>query len=134
MPLYYEFRDDGVTAQPATITGAYLDNFKNIWDLYTTDTATTGSALATATGDESEAEFGEGKAAFYQNGTWEYANLTGKFGMNPDDLAMIPIYCGVDGEEGWPVRRHRELLGDQQRVLRGGHSGYHRLPRLGRYL
>ena len=99
MPLYYEFRDDGVTAQPATITGAYLENFKNIWDLYTTDSATTGAALATGTGDESEAEFGEGKAAFYQNGTWEYSNLTGKFGMNPDDLAMIPIYCGVDGEE-----------------------------------
>ena len=99
MPLYYEFRDDGVTAQPATITGAYLDNFKNIWDLYTTDSATTGAALATATGDESEAEFGEGKAAFYQNGTWEYSNLTGTFGMDPADLAMIPIYCGVDGEE-----------------------------------
>lgn len=99
MPLYYEFRDDGVTAQPATITGAYLNNFKNIWDLYTTDSATTGAALATATGDESEAEFGEGKAAFYQNGSWEYSNLTGTFGMNPDDLAMIPIYCGVDGEE-----------------------------------
>ena len=99
MPLYYEFRDDGVTAQPATITGAYLENFKNIWDLYTTDSATTGAALATATGDESEAEFGEGKAAFYQNGSWEYSNLTGTFGMNPDDLAMIPIYCGVDGEE-----------------------------------
>ena len=44
-------------------------------------------------------EFGEGKAAFYQNGSWEYSNLTGTFGMNPDDLAMIPIYCGVDGEE-----------------------------------
>ena len=99
MPLYYEFRDDGVTAQPATITGAYLNNFKNIWDLYTTDSATTGAALATATGDESEAEFGEGKAAFYQNGTWEYSNLTGTFGMDPADLAMIPIYCGVDGEE-----------------------------------
>ena len=99
MPLYYEFRDDGVTAQPATITGAYLENFKNIWDLYTTDSATTGAALATATGDESEAEFGEGKAAFYQNGTWEYSNLTGTFGMDPADLAMIPIYCGVDGEE-----------------------------------
>ena len=99
MPLFYEFRDDGVTAQPATITGAYLNNFKNIWDLYTTDSATTGAALATATGDESEAEFGEGKAAFYQNGSWEYSNLTGTFGMNPDDLAMIPIYCGVDGEE-----------------------------------
>ncbi len=99
MPLFYEFRDDNVTEQPATITGAYLENFKNIWDLYTTDTATTGAALATATGDESEAEFGEGKAAFYQNGTWEYSNLTGTFGMNPDDLAMIPIYCGVEGED-----------------------------------
>ena len=37
---------------------------------------------------------------FYQNGTWEYANLTGeKFGMDPADLAMIPIYIGVEGEE-----------------------------------
>ena len=101
MPLYYEFRDDNVTAQPATIKGTYLDNYKNIWDLYITDTATTGAALLTATGDQAEAEFGEGKAVFYQNGSWEFSNLTSakKFGMNADDLAMIPIYCGVEGEE-----------------------------------
>ena len=103
MPLYYEFRDDGVTKQPATITGAYLDNFRNIWDLYITDSATPAASLATSTGDMSEAEFGEGKAVFYQNGTWEFDNLvtddTKNFHMNPDDLAMIPIYCGVDGEE-----------------------------------
>lgn len=101
MPLFYEFRDDGVTAQPATITGAYLENFKNIWDLYTTDSATTGAALINATGDQAEAEFGNGEAVFYQNGSWEYSNLTAadKFGMSADDLAMIPIYCGVEGEE-----------------------------------
>ena len=103
MPLYYEFRDDGVTEQPAEITGAYLDNFRSIWDLYITDSATATASLATSTGDMSEAEFGEGKAVFYQNGTWEYANLVTddakNFHMNPDDLAMIPIYCGVDGEE-----------------------------------
>ena len=99
MPLFYEFRDDNVTAQPATIKGTYLDNYKAIWDLYTTDSATTGAALVSATGDQSEAEFGEGKAVFYQNGSWEYSNLTSKFNMNPDDLAMIPIYCGVEGEE-----------------------------------
>ena len=99
MPLFYQFRDDGVTKQPATITNKYLDNFKAIWDLYITDSATTGAALLTATGDQAEAEFGEGKAVFYQNGTWEYSNLTEKFGMNPDDLTMIPIYCGVEGEE-----------------------------------
>ena len=103
MPLFYEFRDDNITAQPAEIKGTYLENYKNIWDLYTTDSATTGAALLTATGDESEAEFGTGKAVFYQNGTWEYSNLVTDeskgFNMNPDDLAMIPIYCGVAGEE-----------------------------------
>ena len=99
MPLYYEFRDDGVTEKPATIKGSYLDAYKNIWDLYITDASTDPAQLATATGDMAEAEFGEGKAAFYQNGTWEYANLTGTFGMKDEDLAMIPIYCGVDGEE-----------------------------------
>ena len=97
--LFYEFRDDNVTSKPATITGKYLENYKNVWDLYTTDSATTGAALVSATGDQAEAEFGEGKAVFYQNGTWEYSALTDKFGMNPDDLTMIPIYCGVEGEE-----------------------------------
>ncbi len=99
MPLYYEFRDDGVTEQPATIKGTYLDNFKAIWDLYINNAATDPTQLASATGDQALAEFGEGKAVFYQNGSWEYANLTDKYGMKDEDLAMIPIYCGVEGEE-----------------------------------
>ena len=98
MPLYYEFRDDEVTEMPATITGAYMDNFKNIWDLYITDSAADATSLTTSTGDESKAQFIEGKAAFYQNGTWEYAGLIDG-GMTDDELAMIPIYCGVEGEE-----------------------------------
>ena len=98
MPLYYEFRDDKVTAQPAEIKGTYLDNYKNIWDLYITDSATKRVDLITATGDMSTAEFKEGKACFYQNGTWEYAGLI-EAGLKAEDLAMIPIYCGVDGEE-----------------------------------
>lgn len=95
MPLYYEFRDDGVTEQPATITGAYLDNFRQIWDLYITDTAADAKTLSTATADESRAEFQEGKAAFYQNGSWEYATLS----ETMTNITMIPIYCGVEGEE-----------------------------------
>ena len=96
MPLYYEFRDDGITAQPETIKGTYLDNFKMIWDLYTTDSATTGADLLTSTGDASEAEFGEGKAVFFQNGSWEYGELSKTY--SDDELAMIPIYFGVDDE------------------------------------
>ena len=96
MPLFYEFRDDGVTTQPAEITGAYLDNFRAIWDLYITDSSADVATLATSTGDESKALFTEGKAVFHQQGSWEYAGLT-EAGMT--NLAMIPIYCGVEGEE-----------------------------------
>ena len=99
MPLFYEFRDDGVTSQPATITGAYLDNYKMIWDLYVANSDTAPAQLTTATSDQSQAEFGEGKAVFYQNGSWEYDALVNNYGMDPANLAMIPIYCGVDGEE-----------------------------------
>ena len=83
MPLFYEFRDDGVTSQPATITGAYLDNFKMIWDLYVANSDTAPAQLTTATSDQSKAEFGEGKAVFYQNGSWEYDSLVNDFGMDP---------------------------------------------------
>ena len=103
MPLYYEFRDDSVTAQPATVTGAYLENFKNIWDLYINNATCEPEQLATKTGDESEAEFGRGEAVFFQNGSWEYDALVNNeekgFLMNPEDITMIPIYCGVEGEE-----------------------------------
>ena len=96
MPLFYE----SVNADSATITGQYLDLYKNIWDLYITDSAADASQLSTKTGDESRAEFGTGKAVFFQNGTWEFANLTGDdFKMNPDDLTMIPIYCGAENEQ-----------------------------------
>ena len=97
MPLYYEFRDNGVTAQPAEITGAYLANYRDIWDLYINNSSAEKTSLTTATGDMSSGEFKEGKAVFYQNGTWEFAGLI-EAGIAADDLAMIPIYCGVDGE------------------------------------
>ena len=100
MPLYYEFRDDKVTEQPATIKGTYLDAYKNIWDLYINNSAVAPNELSTATGDMSQAEFGNGKAVFWQQGTWEYANLIGeKYNMKPENLQMLPIYCGVEGEE-----------------------------------
>jgi len=98
MPLYYEFRDDNVTKQPAEITGAYLDNYRNIWDLYINNASMDKTSLTSGTGDMSTGEFKAGKAVFYQNGTWEYAGLV-EAGLKAEDLAMIPIYCGVEGEE-----------------------------------
>ena len=98
MPLYYEFRDDGITVTPATVKGSYLNAYKNIWDLYVADSSADAKKLSGYTGDQAEAEFGQGQAAFYQNGTWEYSALTGTYGMDPANLVMLPIYCGVEGE------------------------------------
>lgn len=98
LPLYYEFEEDGVTEQPAEIKGTYMNLFKNIWDLYITDTAADPKTLSTGTGEQSTGEFKAGKAVFYQNGTWEYAGLI-EAGMKAEDLTMIPIYCGAEGEE-----------------------------------
>lgn len=96
LPLYYEEQADKWTECPATIKGTYLDNYKNIWDLYTTDTAYDKTTLATG-GYDAEAEFLNGEAVFYQNGSWEYANLSEKYA--DEELQMIPIYTGVEGEE-----------------------------------
>ena len=71
--------------------------FKNVWDLYINNSSADVTSLTTKTGDESRAEFTEGKAVFYQNGTWEYASLTAA-GMTDDQLAMIPIYCGAEDD------------------------------------
>ena len=57
MPLYYEFRDNDITEQPATIEGKYLDNFRAVWDLYITNTATDAKTLSTSTADESNPQF-----------------------------------------------------------------------------
>ena len=98
MPLYYESVADGTwTECPAEIKGTYLNLYKNIWDLYITDSAKDPATLATG-GYDAEAEFGNGEAVFYQNGTWEWANLTGNYNMTADQLAMIPIYCGAEDE------------------------------------
>ena len=97
MPLYYESLDDGGWEEcPETIEGTYLDYYKQIWDLYITDSAYDASTLATG-GYDAEAEFIDGEAVFYQNGTWEYDALSEAWG--DDEMAMIPIYIGVEGEE-----------------------------------
>lgn len=90
LPLFYEFRDDNVTSQPATVTGKYL---------YINNSTCAPSDLPSKTAGDSEAEFAQGKAVFFQNGSWEYNTLVNDLGMNKDDLTMIPIYCGVEGEE-----------------------------------
>ena len=95
LPIYYEYKAKGINETDA-IEGTYLDNYRQIWDLYLTDSTCEPGLLSSKTGDEASSEFAMGEAVFYQNGTWEYAELSKTYG--DDELAMIPIYFGVDDE------------------------------------
>ena len=95
LPIYYEYKADGIDNTDA-IKGDFLDNYKAVFDLYITDSTCEGAELSAKTADDSRAEFADGKAVFYQNGSWEYSSLSETF--SDDDLAMIPIYFGVDDE------------------------------------
>ena len=99
LEYYYESVDDpeAWTSCPATITGAYMDNYRNLWDLMINNSTVAPSELATG-GFDAQAEFANGEAVFYSQGNWEWSGLEGK-GMKAEDLTMIPYYCGVEGEE-----------------------------------
>ena len=95
LEYYYEERDaGGWTECPASLTGAYMDNFKNLYDLCVTNSLTDRKDLATG-GHDAENEFISGKAAFFVNGSWEYAAVSEAV----PNATMIPYYCGVQGEE-----------------------------------
>ncbi len=99
LEYYYESVDDPDAWKtcPAEIKGTYMENYKNLWDLYINNSATDPAALA-AGGLDANGEFASGKAVFYSQGNWEWSSLQEK-GMKAEDLTMIPYYCGVEGEE-----------------------------------
>ena len=97
LPIYYEYKADGIGSTDA-IKGTYLENYKNIWDLYITDATCEASLLSSKTGEDATADFALGDAVFYQNGTWAYGDLSAN-GMSDESLGMLPIYIGAEGEE-----------------------------------
>ncbi|MBS5215548.1 MAG: ABC transporter substrate-binding protein [Clostridiales bacterium] len=97
LPIYYEYQADGIGSTDA-IKGTYLDNYKNIWDLYINNATCEPTLLSGKTGEDAASEFALGEAVFYQNGTWAYNDIQG-YEVADEDLGMMPIYIGVEGEE-----------------------------------
>lgn len=97
LPIFYEFREDKIVSQPETIKGTYVDNMKEIWDLYINNTFTVKpSSLTGVTMDSSRGEFTGKKAVFYQNGTWEYGQI--KTVLKDEEIGFLPIYMGINDE------------------------------------
>ncbi len=95
LPIYYEYKERDIDRADA-INGTYLDNYREIWDLYINNSATPPALLSTKTGDDAIAEFVTGRAVFYQNGTWAYGDVSA---IGDDNLGILPIYIGAAGEE-----------------------------------
>ena len=102
LPIYYEYKDESLTFA-SSIRGKYLENYKQIWDLYINNSTTDKRLIATKTATDAETEFKTGKAVFYQNGTWafygiKFDNQSGE-GLLDMEIGMLPIYIGAPGEE-----------------------------------
>ena len=97
LPIYYEYKDKDIAFTDA-IEGTYLDNYKNIWDLYINNATCEPSMISSKTGEDAASEFALGEAVFYQNGTWAYNDIKDNE-VADEDLGMLPIYIGAPGEE-----------------------------------
>ena len=97
LPIYFEYQDNGISSTDA-IEGTYLDNYRAIWDLYINNSTCDPSELTMKTATDAVNEFVGGQAVFYQNGSWEFANVTGEGKLSVDEVTMIPIYFGVGDE------------------------------------
>ena len=95
LPIYFEYQADGI-GTTKEIKGDYLDNYRQIWDLYINNSTCDPADLSAKTGDDSRNEFLNGEAVFFQNGSWEYGSLSAVYA--DEDLAMIPIYVGAGDE------------------------------------
>ena len=94
LPIYYEFENEGIHTD--AIHGSYLDAYRAIWDLYIHNATCEPYELSAKTGADAVAEFTGGQAVFYQNGTWAYQDVSI---LGDDNLGMLPIYIGAEGEQ-----------------------------------
>lgn len=104
IPIYYEFKKNNVdlTSDAAKkISFEYSENYKNTFDLYTTNSIADKKDLGKKIVDESMAEFAQGKSAMVQNGNWAWSQISKISGntVSENNIKFLPIYTGIAGEE-----------------------------------
>jgi len=110
VPLYYEFKDNAKPEEDLSllmldadkITYKYAKNFEKIFDLYINNSVSAKTLLGAKSVADSMAEFAQGKAAMVQNGNWAWSQISGVQGNTvlENDIKMLPIYMGIEGEKG----------------------------------
>ncbi|MBR7133887.1 MAG: ABC transporter substrate-binding protein [Clostridia bacterium] len=109
VPLYYEMSEMGEELDPSLslldakeISYKYSKNFENLFDLYINNSVTAKTLLGSKSVADSMAEFATGQAAMVQNGNWAWSQISGVDGnvVKENDIKMLPLYTGVEGEKG----------------------------------
>jgi raffinose/stachyose/melibiose transport system substrate-binding protein len=100
MPIYLEYKQKSINDSDS-IDLTYSQNFKNIFDLYINNSVINRKMVGSKTVGDSMTEFALGKAAFIQNGTWAWLQISNEKGnvVNSEDIKFLPIYTGVENEE-----------------------------------
>lgn len=106
IPLYYEVKNGDKDETLALLNAEeiafkYEQNYKKIFDLYTENSVTAKTLLGSKSVADSMAEFALSKAAMVQNGNWAWSQISGVKGntVKPEDIKMLPVYTGIEGEE-----------------------------------
>jgi len=105
VPIFYEIRDNNLDIKnPDDFLETkfqYAENYKNIFDLYINNSTTEPTLLGSKSVDDSMAEFALGQCAMVQNGNWAWGQISGVDGniVKAEDVAFLPIYTGMPGEE-----------------------------------
>lgn len=97
LPIYYEYMDNDIDTA-SEIKGTYLDQYRKVWDLYLNNATCAPAEIGAKTQDDAKNEFVNGQAVFYQNGTWAW-DETMEEKIGADNVGMLPIYIGAEGEE-----------------------------------
>lgn len=100
LPVYFEYQDNKVDDM-TDLTFSHNEEFKNIFDLYLTDSTIDPKLASSKAVTDSMAEFALGKAAMVQNGNWAYGQIAEVAGntVAAEDVKMLPIYTGREGED-----------------------------------
>lgn len=100
LPVYYEYQDNGVNDM-TDLTFKYNEEYKDIFDLYLNNSTVDPKLTSSKAVSDSMAEFALGQAAMVQNGNWAYSQISEVAGntVTADDVKMLPIYLGHEGEE-----------------------------------
>lgn len=107
VPIYYEIIKNHPNSDPTLelldadkIEHNYSRNYQNLFDLYINNSVTPKTLLGSKSVADSMAEFALGEAAMVQNGNWAWSQISGVSGntVKKEDIKMMPIYTGIEGE------------------------------------